>query len=116
VNNRQFDRMDFNAKVLVSYADSTFAGTVENLSLKGLFIKTDQLVPLDEPVGILLSFAGSNGNLSLSLEGKVVRVSEEGIGVNFKKISIDSLEQTLGNNSSCTDDKCLRSGVCQAAV
>ncbi|MBT0665169.1 PilZ domain-containing protein [Geobacter pelophilus] len=117
MDNRQFSRMDFNAKVLVSYEGSSFTGTVENLSLKGLFVKTDQKVPLDETVGIVLSFAGSNGNLSLSLEGKVVRVSEDGIGLNFKKISVDFLEQTLGNSSECTEEACgNRSALCQAAV
>lgn len=96
VNNRQFSRIDFNAGVNVSYADRSFTGTVENLSLKGLFVKTDQKVPLHETVGVVLSFAGNNGNLSLSLEGRVVRVSEDGFGLNFKKIAIDSIEQSLG--------------------
>lgn len=98
--------MDFNAGVHVSHSGRSFTGTVENLSLKGLFVKTDQQIPLDETVGVVLSFAGSNGNLSLSLEGKVVRVSEDGIGVNFKKISIDSLEETLGATTNCSGDTC----------
>lgn len=109
--------MDFNAKVLISHAESTFTGTVENLSLKGLFVKTDCKVPLDETVGIVLSFAGSKGNLSLSLEGKVVRVSDDGIGLNFKKLSIDFLEQTLAGNQTCSDETCeARGTLCQAAL
>ena len=109
--------MDFNAKVLISHADSSFTGTIGNLSLKGLFVRTEHKIPLDETVGIVLSFAGSKGNLSLSLEGKVVRVSEEGIGLNFMKISIDSLEQTLGSNTGCSGDACqLRGDLCQAAI
>ncbi|GAM09238.1 pilZ domain protein [Geobacter sp. OR-1] len=117
MDNRQFSRMDFNARVLVSHEGSSFTGTVENLSLKGLFVKTDQKVPLDETVGIVLSFAGSNGNLSLSLEGKVVRVADDGIGLNFKKISVDFLEQTLGNDSECAGEACrMRNELCQAAV
>lgn len=116
VDNRQFSRMAFNAKVLVNHADSTFSGTVENLSLKGLFVKTDQKVPLDDAVWVVLSFAGSNGNLSLSLEGKVVRVNEDGIGVNFKKISIDSLEQTIGNNSNCVEGCQMGNNLCQSTA
>jgi hypothetical protein len=81
-----------------------------------LFVKTDQKVPLDEAVGVVLSFAGSNGNLSLSLEGKVVRVCDDGIGVNFKKISIDSLEQSLSNNPSCSETCQMKRDLCQVAV
>lgn len=117
MNNRQFSRMDFNAKALISYADSSFTGTVENLSLKGLFVKTDQKVSLDETVSILLSFNGSNGNLSLTLEGKVVRVTDDGIGLNFKKVSIDSLEQSLAEKGACTKTDCQFVGeLCQDAV
>ena len=115
MNNRRFDRMAFNSAALVVHGDRTFAGTVENLSLKGLFIKTDQKVPLDESVNIILSFAGSNGNLSLSLEGRVVRVAENGIGLNFRKIAIDSLEQTLGHERCC-DGSMADPPFCCAAV
>lgn len=109
--------MDFNARVLINYAESSFTGTVENLSLKGLFVRTDQKVPLDETVGIILSFAGNNGNLSLSLEGRVVRISDDGIALNFKKISIDSLEQTLEDNQTCSGDSCImKSDLCRVAV
>jgi Tfp pilus assembly protein PilZ len=109
--------MDFNARALITYADSSFTGTVENLSLKGLFVKTDQRIPLEETVNILLTFSGSNGNVSLTLEGKVVRITEDGIGLNFKKISIDSLEQTLADSGECADTDCRFVGeLCQAAV
>lgn len=116
MDNRQFDRMNFNAQVQINHADSSFTGTVENLSLKGLFVRTDQKVPLDETVGIILSFAGNNGNLALSLEGRVVRVVDDGIGLNFRKISIDSLERTLGDEHICNGDCLMRSDLCKAAV
>ena len=117
MNNRQFSRIDFSAGVKVTHSDRSFTGTVENLSLKGLFVKTDQKVPLHETVGVVLSLVGSNGNLSLSLEGKVVRVAEDGFGLNFKKISIDSLEQSLGAADPCSDDSGrAKSPLCQTTA
>jgi hypothetical protein len=95
VNNRQFRRMAFNAEVQVTHCDMTFTGRVENLSLKGLFINTDKKVRLNETVGITLTFKGSSANLSLGLEGQVVRVTDDGIGLHFRKISVESLEQSL---------------------
>jgi len=117
LDNRKFRRMSFNAQVLVSHGDASFVGTVENLSLKGLFVKTDQKIPLNETVNISLSFKGNKGNLSLGLDGRVVRVTEEGIGLKFGKISIDSLESTLNGGESCASSNCqMSSGLCQAAV
>jgi hypothetical protein len=106
MDNRQFRRMAFNATVLIKHEEMSFVGKVENLSLRGLFVKTDQKIPLNETVNITLSFIGNSANVSLSMEGKVVRVTDDGIGLNFKKISIESLEQSMNECSKCTDDSC----------
>lgn len=106
MDNRQFRRMAFNATVLIKHEETSFTGKVENLSLRGLFVKTDQKIPLNETVTISLSFTGSNADLSLGMEGKVVRVTDDGIGLNFKKVSIDSLEKSMSECSICTDDSC----------
>lgn len=106
MDNRQFKRIAFNATVLITYGETSFTGKVENLSLRGLFVKTDQKVPLHETVNVTLSFSGNRADLSLGMEGKVVRVTDDGLGLNFKKVSIDSLEKTLEDCSKCADDNC----------
>lgn len=88
---RKFERVDLRTEAVVRHRDVTFRGEVENLSLKGLFVRTDQKIPLHDTVDVAMFFHGSTSELSFSLEANVVRTTEEGIGLNFRKIDIDSL-------------------------
>lgn len=88
---RKFERVDLRTEAVVRHRDVTFRGEVENLSLKGLFVRTNQKIPLHEKVDVAMFFHGSSSELSFSLEASVVRATDEGIGLNFRKIDIDSL-------------------------
>ena len=88
---RKFERVDLRTEAVVRHRDVIFRGEVENLSLKGLFVRTDQKIPLHEKVDVSMHFHGSSSELSFSLEANVVRATDEGIGLNFRKIDIDSL-------------------------
>ncbi|GLI38177.1 PilZ domain-containing protein [Geobacter hydrogenophilus] len=88
---RKFERVDLRTEAVVRHRDLTFRGEVENLSLKGLFVRTDQKIPLHEKVDVAMFFHGSSSELSFSLEANVVRATDDGIGLNFRKIDIDSL-------------------------
>lgn len=91
MNARQHDRVDCRALALVKAGNVTIRGEVENLSLKGLFVKTCSTIPLDESVDVTIYFLGDSARLSFSLEGKVVRVTDEGIGLSFRRIDVNSL-------------------------
>lgn len=88
---RKFERVDLRTEAIVRHRDVTFRGEVQNLSLKGLFVRTDQKIPLNEKVDVAMLFHGSSSELSFNLEANVVRATGEGIGLNFRKIDIDSL-------------------------
>ncbi len=100
MENRKFERVGFHTEAIIKYGELSFNGEVENLSLKGLFVRTDQELNIDEPVEITVFFHGTNADLSFSLQAKVVRVTESGIGFNFQKIDIDSLLLSKGENVS----------------
>jgi hypothetical protein len=93
VDNRRHDRIDCKTLALVKAGNITIRGEVENLSLKGLFVKTCSTIPMDESVDVTLYFLGDSSRLSFSLVGKVVRVTDEGIGLSFRRIDVDSLIQ-----------------------
>ncbi|KAF0217894.1 MAG: hypothetical protein FD174_3157 [Geobacteraceae bacterium] len=100
MENRKFERVGFHTEAVIKYGELSFNGEVENLSLKGLFVKTDRKIEIDEPVEITVFFHGTDAQLSFSLQAKVVRVTENGIGFNFQKIDIDSLLLSKGDNVS----------------
>lgn len=76
---------------MIRYQGALIKGEVENLSLKGLFIKTDQKIDVNEQVEISIYFHGAESDLSFSLQATVIRVAENGLGFNFQKIDVDSL-------------------------
>ena len=96
---RQFERVDCRTTALITYQGRAFRGEVENLSLKGLFVKTDQKIDLNETVQVTVYFNGDSGDLSFGIEGKVVRCDEQGIGLSFQKIDTKSLVHTLNTGA-----------------
>lgn len=103
VDKRKFERIDLRTEAVIRHRGVTFKGEVENLSLKGLFVRTNQKIPINEQVDVSMFFYGSSSELSFSLEANVVRITDEGIGLNFRKIDIDSLissDQTVTTSGS----------------
>ena len=96
---RQFERVDCRTTALITYQGRAFSGEVENLSLKGLFVKTDQKIDLNETVQVTVYFNGDSGDLSFGIDGKVVRCDEQGIGLSFQKIDTKSLVHTLNSEA-----------------
>ncbi|SNB46861.1 PilZ domain-containing protein [Geobacter sp. DSM 9736] len=91
MNSRKFERTECQTEAVINYKGTTFKGEVDNLSLKGLFVKTEQKIPVNEQAEVTIYFHGLSSDLSFSLQGTVVRNAEDGIGFNFQKIDIDSL-------------------------
>ncbi|MBJ6725745.1 PilZ domain-containing protein [Geomesophilobacter sediminis] len=91
MNNRKHERTDCQTEATIHYQGEDIKGVVENLSLKGLFVKTDQKINVDEQVGISVHFYGADADLSFNLQATVVRAAENGLGFGFQKIDIDSL-------------------------
>lgn len=88
---RRHERTECQTEAEIRYGGTTIKGEVENLSLKGLFVRTDEKIDVDEQVEIAVYFHGLNSELSFSLQATVVRVADNGLGFNFQKIDIDSL-------------------------
>ncbi len=112
---RKFERVDCRTTALITYQGVVFKGEVENLSLKGLFVKTDQKIDLNETVQVTVYFNGNSGDLSFSIEGKVVHCDDQGIGLSFQKIDTSSLVHTLNTGTdadNCSAPDCM---ACSAA-
>jgi hypothetical protein len=87
---RRFTRVDFVINALVKYDATAFRGEVENLSLHGIFIKTDQRMPLDTTADITICLAELEPEILINLSAKAVRIDDGGIGFKFDRIDVDS--------------------------
>jgi len=93
---RRFARVDARLKVKFVFAEGFFELHTEDLSLGGLFIATDHLVPMGEKVRLVLQVPGEQP--SVKAVAQVVRVVEEstpgqpaGLGVRFLELTREGL-------------------------
>lgn len=83
-------RVRFRAHAGVDWHGQRVPGEVCNLSLKGMFIRTEVPMQVGDIVGVSLQLTGGNTQLNIDLPGKVVRANEEGVGILFEDLDIDS--------------------------
>lgn len=103
---RELTRVAFDIEATVKYQDHEFRGKVDNLSLKGMFIKTIEKIVLNDLVEIKIHLAGTTSDLEINLQGKVVRTTADGIGIQFEKVDLDSfihLRNIVAYNSGDED-------------
>ena len=56
-----------------------FDASIQDVSASGIFIKTDQELPVGEEIAVSFKFPGSNNHVQAA--GKVVRATSAGIGL-----------------------------------
>jgi len=86
---RKFSRVEFKIVATVKHGQRQFVGAVSNLSLGGVFLATDQRLPVGEIADIVIALDDQPEN-SVEMAGKVARVTDDGIAFNFDKIDYDS--------------------------
>lgn len=87
---RSFARIPFQTKAIVRSKDATVIGIVENLSLDGIFLKTPEKLRLNRIVKIELLFTGTSSQLSILLNGKIMRHENTGMAIQFKDVDMDA--------------------------
>ena len=87
---RRFTRVDFTINALVQYGEHSFRGEVENVSLHGILIRTDQPMPLGTRADITICLSEMEPQILIQLSAVAVRTTENGIAFQFDRIDIDS--------------------------
>lgn len=90
---REFTRCNICLKAEVRLANGILLeGETENISMKGLWFRTERTFPKDTPVKIHLYLSGTQDKESLDIRGSVVRIEADGMGIRFEEIDSDSVE------------------------
>lgn len=84
---RYFTRVDFRKGASLKQENHLFSGDIQNICLQGLFVKTDQSVPLNTPLQVT-AFCSSDSYIQLNTI--VVRCEENGIGLQISKMDVNS--------------------------
>jgi hypothetical protein len=67
-----------------------FQGNVENLSMRGMFLITDERLAQGDKVDITIVLTGTSPEIPVSFSGTVSRVADDGLGFFFDKTDLDS--------------------------
>ncbi len=90
MSTRKFSRVPFRVAATIKTSDRQFQGSVENLSMRGMFLVTDERLQLGDQVDITIALSGTSPEISITFDGTVSRVADNGLGFFFDKIDLDS--------------------------
>lgn len=92
MENRRFTRVDFRVEGYVEGQSGSARGVVENLSLAGLLLRTDQNLPSGEKVKVRIDLFGQD-TVSIEVDGRVVRQTRGSLAIELELdgIDVDSL-------------------------
>lgn len=89
IEKRKFSRVEFKKEAEILINGKKYQGEIVNLSLKGAYIKTAHQLQMGNSVEVLIRLAG-DGDFDIDLKGKVVRSTNDGVGIMFDQIDLDS--------------------------
>ena len=112
---RRFTRVPFRPMAYVRWRDRNLKGTVENLSLKGLLVRTEESLPVGCIADITIYLEGTRTRLdkSLNLRGEVRRSEGGAISVEFREMDVetfgylrDVIAFNVGDGDRVTEEFC----------
>lgn len=84
---RNVTRVKLNADVSLEGNGFNLAGETNDLSLKGMYVRTSMALPVSEPVRLTLNAYSYSG---IELDARVVRSNEDGVGLEIKRMTVES--------------------------
>ena len=101
---RNYERVHFKAEAITEFEGRSIRGEVENLSMRGMFLRVRNLIPVQVPLTIRVILSGASSFVSITIHGSAVRKDAEGVGIEFSGMDLDSfillkniVEQNLTN-------------------
>lgn len=88
---RKNTRVPFQTTADVSFSNKNYTQCeTENLSVKGVSVLGISGHEIGEECNLSLALSGSTSQLRLAMRGEIVRLQEDGIGLKFTEIDLDS--------------------------
>jgi len=92
---RKYSRVIFTTKIEIHMIDESgqnvqFAAHSKDLSQRGVFVKTDKRPSLDTACRVNVYLSGGIDDLKLEIQGRIVRHTDSGFGVEFESMDVDT--------------------------
>lgn len=85
------ERADYSVSVILKH-DGQIVDTSKsaNISLNGIFIEAKEILPLESDCLLELTLGDPKTGIKLVIKTKVVRISDDGMGLAFESMDIDT--------------------------
>ena len=87
---RNFSRVEFTVSALLQSDGVAFKGEVKDLSLHGVYLETQEVLPVGTAVEITIYLTSSADPIVINVSGTVARLVPGGIGCAFDKMDVES--------------------------
>ncbi len=107
-NQREFTRVPIHVMVEIRSGGTTLrTDKTQDLSMKGIFLQSDQALELQSKCELSLLLGGEENPVRIEVKGRVTRSSDAGMGIEFTEIDLDSydyLQNLIMHNSHSAHD------------
>jgi hypothetical protein len=105
---RRRTRVHFETQVVLKtdISEIKAGANSSDISMKGMFISTDEKIPVGTPCDIEIVLSGTTSKLALNIEGVIARQDKHGLGITFASMDVDSyfhLKNIVTYNASDPD-------------
>lgn len=106
---RKKPRVDFKTSIVLKtdLSEIHIEGSSKDLSLKGIFIHTQEKIAMDAQCQVEVNLTGMTEQLVLYMQGNVIRKEKNGVAIAFESIDLDSythLKNLVRYNTADPDD------------
>ena len=92
MDKRKFARTDLRIRAAIRSEAAEITGDVENVSLNGLFVRSDdsKVLNAQDPVEVQVELTGKNSKLTIECNGRIIHSDERGIGIHIEVLGVDT--------------------------
>lgn len=87
---RRFTRVNFKTTAEIVKGSILISGEVKDISMKGAFVISKEKLPVNQRVEISIFLSGPEPPLKVTITGRVIRITPEGMAIDFEGMDIDS--------------------------
>ena len=85
-------RVRFESRILIRTDQGNIKATAEarNISLKGIYLQAESMLPIGTWCDIDIGLTGNSSEMFFTVQGRVCRHDEHGMGIAFLDLSMDN--------------------------
>ncbi len=90
MDQREYPRVTLQSEASIRHGKRDFKGMLANLSLTGIYVRTQKQIPVGDVAEVTFYDTVSNGKTAVKVSASVVRTDDGGIAFKLRQMDVDS--------------------------